>query len=93
MTSSSHPLPPLASDLEIAEFDDQIVALVTQQRRAVLLESGPALVLDSCRQRHERHALVTELAQATGSTHEQTSDWLDATLVELSRLGIIDNRQ
>lgn len=89
MTVDGRDLPPLSLDLELEDFGDESVALVCSERRAVHLAAGPALVVDSCRSGQTRHALIDELAGASGSTREDTGAWLDRVLVELARLGVV----
>lgn len=89
MTVDGRDLPPLSPDLELEDFGDELVALVSSERRAVHLTSGPALVVDSCRSGQTRHELIDELASASGSTREETGAWLDRVLIELARLGVL----
>lgn len=89
MTERVWALPPLAPDLEIADFDDELVALVPGERRAVHLEAGPALVVDSCRRGHARDDLIAEVAAATGTPTIAAVAWVDQTLIELARLGVV----
>lgn len=82
-------LPEVTPDLEVADFDDELVVLVTASRRAVRLTPGPALVFDSCRRRATLEELLDELATVIGADTAEASTWLSATLVELARHGLV----
>lgn len=89
MTRPARPLPTLAPDVEIAEFDDELVVLMPGDRRAVHLEAGPALVFDSCRRGHDRASLVEEVSAATGTAPAEATTWVEQTLIELARVGAL----
>ena len=85
-------LPPVAADVEFADFDAEIVALVPGRRQAVLLEGGHAIVLDSCRREHGIDRVVGEIANASGNPPSSVEVWLDGVLRELARLGVVAPR-
>lgn len=82
-------LPSIAPGIEIAEFDTELVVLVPNDRRAVHLDSGHAIVLDSCRRGHGADRLVADVVEATGDDAEAVREWVDGVLRELARLGIL----
>jgi len=85
-------LPALAPEVELADFDTETVALVPGRRRAVLLEGGHAIVLDSCRHQDEVTAVIDEIASASGDEPARVEGWLDDVLQELARLGVVAAR-
>ena len=82
-------LPALAPGIAIADFDVEIVALVPDRRRAVHLESGHAIVLDSCRRGDELDHVACEIALATGLDPADAAVWVDRVVQELARLGLV----
>lgn len=85
-------LPALAPDVELADFETEIVALVPGRRRAVLLEGGHAVVLDSCRRRDGIDAVVADISRVSGDDPVQVEGWLDGVLQELARVGVLTAR-
>ncbi|MFW2335622.1 hypothetical protein [Ilumatobacter sp.] len=81
-------LPALAPDIELADFDTEIVALVPDRRRAVHLDSAHAIVVDSCRRGDDVDAVVDEIVRATGQERTAVETWLEGAVRELARLGI-----
>jgi len=86
-------LPALAPDIELADFDTEIVALIADRRRAVHLESGQAIVLDSCRRGDDIDHVVDEIVRASGNDRAAVEAWVDEVLQELARLGVLDSRE
>jgi len=89
VSSAPPALPPPAEGIEVADFDDEIVALVPERRSVVLLDTPTALVFDSCRRGHSLEALVDELRGAVGEDRELVRSWVESALVELTRQGIL----
>lgn len=82
-------LPAIAPGIEIADFDVEIVALIPDRRRAVHLEAGHAIVLDSCRRGDELDHVASEIARATGLDPADAAVWVDSVVQELARLGVV----
>lgn len=89
MTARDRRFPPIADHVEIADFGDELVALVPSSRHAVHLEAAHALVLDSCRHGHRMASVVAEIAAASGDEHDAIRDWIDGVLLELARVGVV----
>ena len=89
MTAQGGRLPALVPDIEIAEFDTELVVLVPGERRAVRLEPGHAVVLDSCRRGDDLDRLVDDVATATGSDATAARAWVGQVVQELARLGVV----
>ena len=82
-------LPQPLPEIEIADFETELVVLVPGQRRAHLLEPLVALLFDSCRAGHDLDEVVEEVNTATGWPVEDTRAWLSNALRSLQRSGIV----
>ena len=84
-------LPSIAAGVEIADFDTELVVLVPGDRRAVHLQAGHAIVLDSCRRGHGIDRLVADMSAASDEPPESIRRWTLDVVQELARLGIVEN--
>lgn len=82
-------LPDVAADVEFADFETEIVALVPGVRRAVHLEAGHAIVLDSCRRGDTVDRVVDDITRASGQERSTVETWVGETVRELARLGLV----
>jgi hypothetical protein len=83
-------LPGVAAEVEVADFDTELVVLVPSRRLAHHLEPMWALVFDSCRRGDDADDLHQELVKATGWTADETSEWIGHAVAQLTALGVTD---
>jgi hypothetical protein len=83
-------LPRKRDNVLVADFDTELVVLVTETRRAHRLDSGLSLVLGSCDGTTTRSELVDEIASGTGEARAQTKRWLDDALGQLAELDVFE---
>lgn len=81
-------LPPLADEVEVADFETELVVVVPSRRRAYHLDERWALLVDSCRRGDDVGDLVEELV-SVGGDPDQARRWFIAALEVLRDHGVL----
>lgn len=83
-------LPLVRSEVEVADFETELVVLVPSRRRAHLLDPALALVFDSCHRGDDRVDLVAEFKRSPAAP-DDLGGWIDQVLAEFERSGVVEN--
>jgi hypothetical protein len=79
-------MPARRADLEVADFDTELVVLDPVRHQAHHLDTPLAIVFDACDGRTPRSAVVAEIAAATATDLAAAERWM-GRLVQILRDG------
>lgn len=83
-------MPTRRTDLEIADFDTELVVLDPVRHQAHHLDTPLAIVFDACDGRTPRSSVVAEIAAATGTGLDEADRWVGHSVQILRRGQLIE---
>lgn len=86
-------LPAQSLEIEIADFDVEIVVYDPRVKIVHLLTHATALVFDSCDGVTTSQALIAEFVDAGAGEPDEVAALIELSLAELSALGLLDGSE